>query len=219
MRLVPLTSDERERFLSSLRTDPAFRDEVRREVLSAELMALPERFAAFVEEMRAFVEEMRSFVEATDRRFDALERDAGRLQDDSGQLRGMILEQKVRMNPGYYLRNQARRVRVVDLDDLLDDLGISDMNDEGYVTLARTDVLAQGVSRTSGARVVFLVETTWRVHRGDVDRQVVRRQVLADRGVDAVAVIASTESPGEDIRRYGERNGIILEHAKVADAA
>ena len=198
---MALSSDERDRFLTTLRSDAAFREEVRREVLSAELLELPQRFAAFVEEMHtfreevhAFVMEMRAFRESTERRLGALESVTGRLTDDSAKLRGMILEQTIRGNPGYYLRRHARRVKLADLDDLLDDLGIADMGDDDYKVLARTDVLATGRSSEGGKAVVFVVEATWRAHTGDVDRQAARRRILSERGVDAVAIIASRRS-------------------------
>lgn len=223
---MALSSDERDRFLTTLRSDAAFREEVRREVLSAELLELPQRFAAFVEEMHtfreevhAFVMEMRAFRESTERRLGALESVTGRLTDDSAKLRGMILEQTIRGNPGYYLRRHARRVTLADLDDLLDDLGIADMGDDDYKVLARTDVLATGRSSEGGKAVVFVVEATWRAHTGDVDRQAARRRILSERGVDAVAIIASTEEPSEHVRSYATSNGVLLETALEAHAA
>ncbi len=223
---MALSSDERDRFLTTLRSDAAFREEVRREVLSAELLELPQRFAAFVEEMHtfreevhAFVMEMRAFRESTERRLGALESVTGRLTDDSAKLRGMILEQTIRGNPGYYLRRHARRVKLADLDDLLDDLGIADMGDDDYKVLARTDVLATGRSSEGGKAVVFVVEATWRAHTGDVDRQAARRRILSERGVDAVAIIASTEEPSEHVWSYATSNGVLLETALEAHAA
>ena len=223
---MALSSDERDRFLTILRSDAAFREEVRREVLSAELLELPQRFAAFVEEMHtfreevhAFVMEMRAFRESTERRLGALESVTGRLTDDSAKLRGMILEQTIRGNPGYYLRRHARRVKLADLDDLLDDLGIADMGDDDYKVLARTDVLATGRSSEGGKAVVFVVEATWRAHTGDVDRQAARRRILSERGVDAVAIIASTEEPSEHVWSYATSNGVLLETALEAHAA
>jgi hypothetical protein len=216
---VALTSEDRERFLASLRSDAAFRDEVRREVLTSELLELPERFAAFVEEMHAFVEEMHAFVEASDRRFEALEKEMSRQVDYSGQLRGMILEQKIRDNPGYYLSRYAKRVKVRDLDDLLEEFALTDLSDDEYGTLGRTDILATGRSHETGTVAVYVVEATWRVHTGDVDRQVARREILAGRGVDVVAVIASSEKPSDPVRRYASTNGVLLQNAQDADAA
>jgi hypothetical protein len=45
---MALSSEDKERLLSYLHTDQGFREEVRREVLTAELLSLPERFAALV---------------------------------------------------------------------------------------------------------------------------------------------------------------------------
>ena len=52
-------------FLRLLREDPDFRDEVRREVLSKELLELPERFTAFVARSEAFMERTEAFMERT----------------------------------------------------------------------------------------------------------------------------------------------------------
>ena len=216
---MALSSDERDRFLMTLRSDAAFREEVRWEVLSAELLELPQRFAAFVEEMHALVMEMRAFLGITERRLEALESGTGRLTDDSAKLRRMILEQTIRGNPGYFLRRHPRRVKFADLDDLLDDIGIADMGDDDYEVLARTDLFATGRSSGSGKAVVFVVEATWRAPTGDVDRQAARRRILSERGVDAVAIIASTEEPSEHVRSYATSNGVLVETAPDAHAA
>ncbi|MGH9104689.1 MAG: hypothetical protein ACRDZX_02410 [Acidimicrobiales bacterium] len=216
---MPLTSDERERFLASLRTDDAFRDQVRRELLTDELLGLPGRFAAFVDEVRAFVE-------ATDRRLGNLGRDVGQLKNDVGQLKndvgglkGMSLEHKLRANPGYYLHAYARRVHVVGPDELLDELAVHGLGDDGYSVLARTDMFARGISRESDERVLLVVEATWRPHTGDVDRQVARRQVLADHGVESLAVIVATEPPTEAVEWYAAAKGVLLQLEKAAGAA
>ena len=53
-------------FLRLLREDPDFRDEVRRELLSKELIELPEKFTAFVERTEAFMEQTQAFMERTE---------------------------------------------------------------------------------------------------------------------------------------------------------
>ncbi|MHB8293160.1 MAG: hypothetical protein ACYDH5_00690 [Acidimicrobiales bacterium] len=209
---MALAAKERARFLTSLRTDAAFRDEVRREVLTEELLGLPERFAAFVDEMHAFAA-------ATNRHFEDLDGKVGRLSNDSGKLRGMLLEQKTRANPGYYLSKHARRARALDLDQLLHELGTEDISDGDYEILARTDVIVRGTSTASGAPAVFLIEATWRAHDGDIERQVLRRQVLERHGVDVIAVIASVEQPSERAWRYAAEHGVLVEPQQHGEAA
>jgi hypothetical protein len=201
---VALSADEKQRFLSSLRSDEDFREEVRRELLTSELLGLPQRFAAFVDEVHAFVD-------ATNRRLASIEERVGRLEDDVGELRGEALELKVRQNPGYYLYKFARRVKALSLEDILDDPAVPALSDEEQDILARTDLLARGVSRDGGAPVLLLVEATWRPHTGDVERQVARRDVLVGKGVVAQAVIVSRKPPTPAVARYAEANGILVE--------
>jgi hypothetical protein len=208
---VSLTADEKQRFLSSLRSDEAFREEVRRELLTSELLALPQRFAAFVDEVHAFVDEVHAFVEATDRRLAALEQRVGRLEDGFGELRGEALELQVRQNPGYYLHKFARRVKVLSLEDVLDDPAVPALSDAEQDILARTGVLARGIRRESGVPVLLLVEATWRPHTGDVERQVTRRDVLAGKGVETLAVIVSRKAPTPAVARFAEANEVLVE--------
>ncbi len=60
-----MTSEFRSMFLHTLREDPEFRAEVRREILSDELIELPEKFAHFVAYVNNFIEETTAFMEKT----------------------------------------------------------------------------------------------------------------------------------------------------------
>ncbi|MGH9067301.1 MAG: hypothetical protein ACRD0J_07415 [Acidimicrobiales bacterium] len=207
---MSLTADERSRFLASLSGDPAFREEVRRQVLTVELIELPERFAAFVEEMHAFVAEVRAFIAATGRRLDAVERDIGRLQDDSGELKGMALEHKIRANPGYYLNGHGRRLAVVGLDELLEAVGMTGIDGADYAILVRTDLFLRGRAWPSGTPLLFVVEATWRMHTGDVDRQVARRRIFEAHGVEVVPLIASIVAPIESVADRAADNDVVV---------
>ena len=218
---MALSSEDKERFLSYLRADQGFREEVRREVLTAELLSLPARFAALVDEVHALTgsvdaltARVDAFVEATDRRLGSLERQVIRLADDYGDLPGLILEQQVRQNPGYYLHKYARRVHVMSIDQLLDEPETSALSEEEQDVLARTDVLARGVSRESGRAVFLVVEATWRPYSGDVEREVSRRDVLASKGVETLAIIVSKKAATESVRRLAEASGVVLESAE-----
>ena len=76
MTSIPTTAD----LLRLLREDPDFRDEVRRLVLTQELIELPERFARF----EAYVE----------RQFAEIRSDIARLDEGQAQMRGDIAEMR-----------------------------------------------------------------------------------------------------------------------------
>jgi hypothetical protein len=50
---MPLTAEDRERFLSSLHDDEAFREEVRCQLFTAELLSLPAQSASLVNTVEA----------------------------------------------------------------------------------------------------------------------------------------------------------------------
>jgi cell division protein FtsB len=235
---MALSSEDKERFLSFLRADQGFREAVRRELLTAELVSLPERFAvladqvhaltgsvdaltARVDELTARVDELTArvdaFVEATDRRLGFLERQVTRLADDYGDLRRLVLKQQVRQNPGYYLHKYARRIHVMSIDQLLDEPGASALSEEEQDVLARTDVLARGVSRESGRAVFLVVEATWRPHSGDVEREVTRRDILTSKGVETLAIIVPKKPATESVRHLAEVSGVVLDSAEPED--
>lgn len=75
--------------LRALRENPEWKEAVRREILSEELMNLPARFDRFVEEQRQFNEEQRQFnarvdgfMTRTDQRFARMENDISTMKDD-----------------------------------------------------------------------------------------------------------------------------------------
>ena len=65
-----LSQTERARFLQALQDDPEFRNAVRSQLLSDELLELPERFAQFATYVNSFIEEQEAF-NADQRAFNA----------------------------------------------------------------------------------------------------------------------------------------------------
>ncbi len=105
MSTIATTAD----FLRLLREDPEFRAEVRRELLTQELIELPEKFAAFVARTEAFMEQTEAFVarteafvarteafmarteafmEQTQQEFSEVKSRLGNLEDNVGTLQG-----------------------------------------------------------------------------------------------------------------------------------
>ncbi len=60
-----LTPTERSRFLQSLKEDDEFRDAVRRQLLSDELLELPERFSQFTTYVNEFIASTNEFIAST----------------------------------------------------------------------------------------------------------------------------------------------------------
>ncbi len=200
-----LSSEEQDRFIASLAEDAAFREKVRRSLLTEELLSLPDRFAAFVEEMRTFVEEMHTFVDATNKRFEALERDVG-------DLKGTDLERRVRDHPRRYLEPLARHFSNV--DDLVDAL-----DDDAYLDVIRADLIVKGTGPRHEERI-FVVEAAWRAHVDEVTRAKRRASLLAPVApLPVVPVVFSDQPPGDAVVARARSEGVDLVVEKDFSAA
>ena len=77
-----------EDFLDAIRQEPALRAEVRRDLLTQELMETPETVAKLVNS----VESLGKHAEATNRRLDRIESDISEMKDDVKDVKGNLTE-------------------------------------------------------------------------------------------------------------------------------
>ena len=94
---------ERNRFLRALQDDPEFRAEVRRQLLSDELLELPDRFARFAAYVEGFIEDQKKFNEEQkiiNARVDAtlarIETNIARIETSIGILKGNVARRVLR---------------------------------------------------------------------------------------------------------------------------
>jgi hypothetical protein len=146
----PADPEEVRRIIRLMDRDPEIREEVRRAILTQEVLELPQRLAAFIEATNRQLAEvdrhlsgldqrfldldqrfseldqrLAAFVEAADRRFAALEADGTILKIDVGDLKGGDYERRVRERAPAILSQVAggmRRIRVLPVGDLADQL-------------------------------------------------------------------------------------------------
>ena len=215
--MAVLSPEQREQILGALRDDASFRDEMRRALLSAELLALPDRFAAFVEEMHGFVEEMHAFVEemhafaedvrafvaSTDRRLGALE-------SSVGSLKGTDLEHRVETHPMRYLLGAMASATTLGEPELVALAGAGAGDDDlGELVLA--DAVVQGRERGSREPLLGVVEVSWRAHTDDVERAHRRATILARlTHARVLPIVVSQEAPGEAVEDRATARGVTL---------
>ena len=170
MTSIPTTAD----LLRLLREDPDFRDEVRRLVLSQELLELPERFARF-----------ESFVE---RRFAVVEGDLGRLKgaeyerDVSGSFTSYASIAFRLRHDRPLRRNRLLRGKSQGMGEGFEDL-ISGAVERGLISedekleLQRADAVMSG--QDVGTTVYFVGEFSITVNNSDIDRAITRAAILS----------------------------------------
>ena len=87
---------ERNRFLRALQDDPEFRAEVRRQLLSDELLELPDRFARFAAYVEGFIEEQKIINARVDATLARIETNIARIETSIGILKGNVARRVLR---------------------------------------------------------------------------------------------------------------------------
>ena len=197
---------------------PDWRAEVRRRLLTDELLAMPDQVAAQRRDIQRIEEQIaaqrleteqrfqrleKQMVEQrreTDRRFQqvedqiaALTRTVDTLRDDVGEVKGDSLERRYREKAGAYFGRLLRRTHVL-TDDELNKL-LDDAVTQGVLTedesddVVWADAVVRGRRRKDRAQVMAVAEVSWGVGIKDVERASRRAGLLARLGFTTMPVV------------------------------
>jgi hypothetical protein len=208
---MAFTVQEFHDLVALLTQHPEWRAELRRLVLTEELLALPpivrdlaeaqqrteQQIAQLVEAQRRTEQQIAQLVEAQQR----TERQIVRLQDDVGELKGIVLEQRYRTHAFAYFSRLLRRMHAVTDDELValleEAVARGVLSEEGMDEIARADVVVRGQRRDGSGAVYLVVEVSWGVGPGDVERAVRRAALLSQTGLQTLPVVAGERITAE----------------------
>lgn len=205
--MASITSTED--LLRLLREDATFREAARRELLSEDLLRLPEVVAQLARELHELRDLVERFVESTNRRLGALESDVDTLKSDVATLKSDVGTLKGRQVEDTYRRSAPTRFRRVDGGlrrmDVLDAARLAELADDAHAArritareadqLTRADLVAFA-RRAAGEQVVVVAEISATIHHDDVERALARARVASKAtGLPAVVVVAGDEVP------------------------
>jgi hypothetical protein len=176
---------------------PEWREELRRLVLTEELLALPQIVHDLAEAQQRTEQQIAQLVQQVTLLTEAqrrTERQIVRLQDDVGELKGIVLEQRYRNHTFAYFSRLVRRMHTVTDDELVALLeeavtrGV--LSEDGMDEIGRADVVVRGQRRDGSGEVYLVVEVSWGVGPGDVERAVRRAALLSQTGLQTMPVVA-----------------------------
>ncbi len=206
-----------------LNEHPEWRAELRRLLLSDELLSLPDIVRELVEAQRRTDETVRQLVDAQRRievQFDAMREEVhrlvevvqaltdsvGGLKDVVGDLKGKLLVLTYRDRVGAFFGPLLRRVRAVETVTLEDELEAR-LSPEEFKDVLLLDLLVSGRPRhlPEADEVWLAVEVSSVVDREDVTRARRRAELLRQAGFRAIPTVAgekATLGAEDDAREY-----------------
>ncbi|MGB9758204.1 MAG: hypothetical protein ACPLZE_07110 [Candidatus Bipolaricaulaceae bacterium] len=185
-----------------LEEHPEWRAELRRLLLSEELLRLPElveRLGERIERLEAAVEELVGAHIRAEERLTRLEEvmaraeeRLGRIEGDMAHLKGWSLEWRYREKAPAYFGRVARELHPLPPEELAELLGKA--VDQGLLAeeemgqVLETDLVIRGLR--NGEEIWLVVEISWGIGVADVERAKERAEILARAGLRALAVVA-----------------------------
>jgi len=212
---MPFTVEEFRDLVRILEEKPEWRAELRRLVLTEELLSLPEQVAALRAETERRFQEMAATVDKLAREvarlgigMGDLQRTQKRLVIDVADLKGERLERRYRERaPAYFggLIRRARALTTEDLDELLEPaVDRGHLSEDEAKEVLHSDVVVRGRRREDDSEVYLVVEVSSGVGPGDVERAARRAEILSRSGVAALAVVAGERITADASRRARE---------------
>jgi hypothetical protein len=183
--------------LQLLEQHPAWRTELRRWVLSDDLLALPQTMHELAEAQRHTEErvgQLAAHMDEFTRRMDQLIEVQTRMGSDVERLKGSDLERRYRERAHAYFSRLLRRIHVLSGDELMalleEAVTRKQLSEDEADDILQADVVIRGRGREDGTEVYGVVEVSWRVGLSDVQRASRRATLLARTGMPALPVVA-----------------------------
>jgi hypothetical protein len=215
---MAFTVDDFHDLIALLEREPGWRDNLRRLLLTEELLRLPEIVRGLAEAQQRTETRMESLESAVESLAEAQQRTETRLGElakaqerteirlgelvdavlemkvDIGSLKGSDLERRHQERAPAYLGGIIRSCHALTSDErvamLEDAIERSDVSDEEANAVMLTDVIARGRMREDRREVYLVVEVSWGVGVHDVERAIERARILSKTGVEALPVVA-----------------------------
>jgi hypothetical protein len=212
---MPFTIEEFHDLIRMLDERPEWRSELRRLVLTDELLALPaqmaelrvlteQRFQELAAAQRRTEERVAELAVAQRRTEEQVAAVSAQLADliqvvqtfstDLGELKGRSLEGDYRTRVYAYFSRLVRRAHVLSPDELTslleDALDRGALSEDQAEDVSLADVIVRGRRRSDGAEVFLVVAVSWGVGPQDVERATRRAALLAHTGSPALPVVA-----------------------------
>jgi hypothetical protein len=224
----------REEMLELLRTDPAFREEVRRQLLTEDLLALPERFDRLSGMVQELVGAVRELTEAQRRHSEQIQALIEAQQRHSEQIRALIeaqrrteeeFKQLINWQRGEEGRRRGERYEreIIRRAPFLFNGGRGGSPEQPWVQQQLTEqlrpLLEQEVDTDDDPfladlvwwkdKQVAVVEVSYLINGHDVERAAQRAETLRRTGAEVVAIVigldwATEDTPGKAIARQVE---------------
>ncbi|MEJ5300531.1 MAG: hypothetical protein WHS38_06030 [Thermodesulforhabdaceae bacterium] len=217
--------------IRALRAHPDWLEELRKLILTEELLALPKKFDELlkrVDRIERDVEELKQDVAILKQDVAILKQDVAILKQDVailkqdvaylkgefGRFKGKDFERTIRERYYAYFGKLLRKTRLIPIEELLP--RIDELEESGIITeeerlsVLQVDIVLRGEIKSTKKRVVLAVEVSYSLFENDLDRATERASILAHvLGEEVIPCVVAVEVK-EDVEKKADEQGILI---------
>ena len=171
--------------LRALKEHPDWLEELRKLILTAELLELPKKVDELlkrVEKLEHDVEILKHDVAILKQDVEQLKKDVNYLKGEFGKFKGSDFERKIRDKYYAYFGRLLKKAKILQMEKLIDLIDEAEDKREISETerdyLLELDLVVKGKIRKTGKEVVLAVEISYSLYPEDVERAKKRAEIL-----------------------------------------
>lgn len=196
--------------LRALKEHPEWLEELRKIILTTELLELPRKF----DELIKRVDKIERDVEVLKQDMAVLKQDVAYLKGEFGRFIGRDFERTIREKFYAYFGRLLRKARRFEEKELIPLLETAEekglISEEDYISLLELDLIVEGEIKTTKKPVVLAVEISYSVYEEDLERAIRRANLLAGLlRKEVIPAVVGVEVKGE-IEKEAEERGVFL---------
>jgi hypothetical protein len=165
--------------MQALRENPEWLEELRRMLLTQELLELPKKFENFRHRVEERFDTLEKEVQEVKKKADAIEK---KLDKDVWPLKGMWLEMKVKGNILSFFSEYLFDAKAVDQEEINKALSLAMkkgiISKEERADVLRLDLIIEGTLLSTEEPVLLAVEVSYTIDDFDVQRAINRAKIL-----------------------------------------
>ncbi|MEZ0344457.1 MAG: hypothetical protein ABWJ99_06630 [Caldimicrobium sp.] len=196
--------------LRALKAHPEWLEELRKIILTTELLELPRKF----DELIKRVDKIEKDVDVLKKDVEVLKKDVAYLKGEFGRFKGKDFERTIREKFYAYFGRVLRKARRLEDKELIPLLEQAEeegkLAEDQFVSLLELDLVVEGEIKATKKPVVLAVEISYSLYEKDLERAIERADLLA--GIlkkEVIPTVVAVEVKKE-VEELAEEKGVLL---------
>ncbi|PMP97422.1 MAG: hypothetical protein C0169_03065, partial [Thermodesulfobacterium geofontis] len=203
--------------IKALKEHPEWLEELRKIILTTELIELPKKFEEMLERMKKLekkVDKIEKDVEVLKQDVAILKQDVNYLKGEFGRIKGREFERTIRERYYAYFGKLLRKSKLIPFEEIIPLLDSAEdeklITEEQRFSVLQLDLIVKGEIKVTKKEVYLAVEISYSLQEDDIEKAIERAGILAHIFKKEVIPVVVAVEIKEEIEKSAEEKGVLL---------